>query len=99
MGNIVQDVMDMVVQGAEREIVQGAVDYAQVQVSAIDLDVGAATHNVIGVEQENASTDEFIGVVVAPEETVDLSPPQLEEVEPNLENFREESGTGGDLPN
>ncbi|KAK8522375.1 hypothetical protein V6N12_056086 [Hibiscus sabdariffa] len=61
--NIVQDAMDMVVQGAAR----GAADYAQVQVSAIDLDVGAATHNVIGVEQENASTDEFIGVVVAPE--------------------------------
>ncbi|KAK8674557.1 hypothetical protein V6N13_032666 [Hibiscus sabdariffa] len=88
-GNIVQDVMDMVVQGAEREIVQGAVDYAQVQVSAIDLDVGAATHNVIGVEQENASTDEFIGVVVAPEGTCG-SPKQIREAAKGVADLMQE---------
>ncbi|KAK8699256.1 hypothetical protein V6N13_115347 [Hibiscus sabdariffa] len=83
--NIVQDAMDMVVQGAAR----GAADYAQVQVSAIDLDVGAATHNVIGVEQENASTDEFIGVVVAPEGTCG-SPKQIREAAKGVADLMQE---------
>ncbi|KAK8702479.1 hypothetical protein V6N13_020833 [Hibiscus sabdariffa] len=76
-GEVVHDVAGSVAQGVVDKVVQGAADYAQVQVSAIVLDVGAATQDVVGVELANAPTD--IGVVVAFDGT-DGSPKQIREV-------------------